>query len=275
MVAHRAEHRVVPAPVERTAPVKERVLLRSPAIGAAAIGAHFVALSYHRGMPHDRYAQGDAVALGDPLGPVFFARDPNQVASDLLGCLLVARTPDGVAGGIVVEAEAYLGAQDPGSHASTRDITKRNSVMYAEPGTVYVYLAYGCHRMLNLVCHAEEAAGAVLIRALEPTVGLDIMRERRVGVSSVRELCRGPGKLCSALAIELLDNGTALGNGRVAVYDCRREPPGEVAITGRVGLSEGHELEYRYYLKHSVFVSRGRLGPSRRRARAETEEGLA
>lgn len=194
------------------------------------------------------------------LGPDFFARRPEEVARELLGTLLESRSGGATTGGVIVEAEAYLGANDPGSHAATRGMTARNRVMYGPPGSVYVYFTYGNHHMVNLVCDAEGIAGAVLIRALEPRVGIEVMTERRGG-TSLRELCSGPGKLTQALGIDLTDNGTMLGEGRLVVYHSRRPSPDEIAVSGRVGLSAGHDLDLRYYLSGSPYVSKGRTGP--------------
>ncbi len=203
--------------------------------------------------------QDDAV-----LPASFFDRSPEVVAEDLLGKVLVSSAEEVVAGGTIVEAEAYLGAGDPGSHASTRGITPRNRVMYGPPGTVYVYFTYGNHHMINLVCGEEGVAGAVLIRALEPLVGVEQM-ERRRGGRQLHELCNGPGKLAQALGIDLSDNDTLLGEGRLVVYDAHRVPTAEVAVSGRVGLSAGHELDLRFYIKGNRFVSKGRTGPPPRR----------
>lgn len=194
-----------------------------------------------------------------PIGQPFFARDPRDVARDLLGTLLVSSAGARPTGGVVVETEAYLGIDDAGSHAATRGITARNSVMYQAPGTVYVYFTYGNHHMLNLVCEPEGVAGAVLIRALEPTVGIEEMRRRRGG-RPLKELCNGPGKLAQALGIDLKDNGTLLGGGRLQVYAGTRRVTGEIATSGRIGLSNGHELPFRFYVESNTFVSRGRTG---------------
>ena len=102
----------------------------------------------------------------------FFARPPEEVAVDLLGALVVTTVDGEETGGRIVEVEAYRGSDDPGSHAATRGITRRNATMYGPPGTAYVYFTYGNHHMLNFVCEPEGIAGAVLIRALEPTVAL-------------------------------------------------------------------------------------------------------
>lgn len=196
----------------------------------------------------------------------FFARDPGDVAPDLLGKLIASFSGGLWTGGHIVEVEAYRGADDPGSHASTKGITRRNAVMYGPPGSVYVYFTYGNHHMVNLVCCCEGEAGAVLLRAIEPVYGVEHMRTRR-GVSSERELTSGPGKLTQALGIDLSDNGTFLGEGRLVVYDSPGPRPEEIAVSGRVGLSAGHELHLRYYLEGNPFVSRGRTGPLRRSTR--------
>lgn len=204
-----------------------------------------------------------------PVAHEFFGRDPREVAPDLLGCI-AATVVDGVeTSGVIVETEAYLGAGDVGSHASTKGITARNAVMYGPPGSVYVYFTYGNHHMLNLVCEPEGIAGAVLLRALRPLSGIDAMTARRHG-RPVAELCNGPGKLAAALGVDLRDNTTLLGEGRISVYHGERPSPRDIGVSGRVGLREGHELELRYYVKGDPFVSKGRLGPlpPRRRTRS-------
>ena len=213
--------------------------------------------------------------VGGQLHRAFFDRDPREVAPDLLGKVLVS-TAGGVAtGGIIVETEAYLGTHDPGSHAATRGMTPRNEVMYGPPGTVYAYFTYGNHHMLNLVCGPEGEAGAVLVRALEPAIGLEAMRSRRVGRAD-RELANGPGKLAAALGIDLSHNRTVLGEGDLVVYDAAVPLDRAVASSGRVGLSAGHELEFRYFVSDSPYVSRGRTGPpssARTRRRTQGREG--
>jgi len=199
-----------------------------------------------------------------PLGRSFFARDTEVVAREVLGKVLVSTIGDAVTGGRIVESEAYLGVGDPGSHASTKGITARNAVMYGPPGSVYVYFTYGNHHMLNLVTEREGSAGAVLIRAIEPLLGAAVMEARRSGRAGV-SLTNGPGKLAAALGVDLSDNGTALGAGRLALYDAPA-PAESVASSGRIGLSSGHDLQLRYYLTANGYVSKGRTGrqPSRR-----------
>ena len=131
--------------------------------------------------------------------------------------------------------------------------------MYGPAGTVYVYFTYGCHHMLNLVCCEQGTAGAVLVRAIEPSINVESMRARRPGRRDA-DLCSGPGKLTQRLGVDLSDNGSTLGDGRVNVYDYERGERLDVGTSGRVGLSEGHELELRFYVIGSPYVSRGRTG---------------
>lgn len=195
----------------------------------------------------------------------FFERHTALVARDLLGKLLVSRADGAWVAGRIVETEAYLGSEDPGSHAATKGMTKRNAVMYGPPGTAYVYFTYGNHHMLNLVTEPHGIAGAVLIRAIEPLEGIDTMRARRNGRSDI-ELANGPGKLAAALGLTLADNGVPLGGGVLSVYDAESVPDDAVETSGRIGLSAGHDLHLRYYIRDSRHVSRGRTGPPARRA---------
>jgi DNA-3-methyladenine glycosylase len=195
------------------------------------------------------------------LSASFFARDTATVARDVIGKLLVSRAGGVLTGGRIVEAEAYLDRDDPGSHAATKGITKRNAVMYGPPGCAYVYFTYGSHFMLNLVTEDERVAGAVLVRAIEPQLGIDDMARRRGGRSR-SELANGPGKVAQALGLDLRDNGSVLGEGNVALFDA---PPlsASVAVSGRVGLSAGHDRALRFYIEGNRHVSRGRTGPRR------------
>jgi DNA-3-methyladenine glycosylase len=211
-------------------------------------------------------ARGFDPASADEIPAAFFARSPARVAPELLGCILASVAGGVLTAGVIVETEAYLGSEDAGSHASTKGITARNAVMYGPPGTAYVYFTYGNHHMLNLVCEPEGVAGAVLVRALRPLEGIAEMAARRGG-RALRELCNGPGKLAAALGVDLSDNGSTLGQGRISVYDGERPAGGDVAVSGRIGLSTGHDLELRFYLAHEPFVSRGRPGPLRPKRR--------
>jgi DNA-3-methyladenine glycosylase len=177
----------------------------------------------------------------------FFARSVHEVAPELIGATLLV---DGV-GGTIVEVEAY-DQEDPASHGF-RGPTPRNQVMFGPPGYAYVYRSYGIHWCVNLVCDVEGRAEAALIRALEPTQGLEAMRERR-GVDSVRALCSGPGKLCQALAITHEHDGLALDRKPFELRARASEP--EIVTGPRIGITRAAELPWRYALSGSRFLSR-------------------
>ncbi|HET6351229.1 MAG TPA: DNA-3-methyladenine glycosylase [Coriobacteriia bacterium] len=198
--------------------------------------------------------------FGTALEPSFFTNDAPQVARDLLGCVLASVADGALVAGRIVETEAYLGSDDPGSHAATKGMTRRNAVMYGPAGQAYVYFTYGNHHMLNVVADSEGRAAAVLIRAVEPLLGVDVMTNRRKG-RPLHELCNGPGKLAQAFGIDLRDNATVLGDGRLAVFAGEGVAAESVRSTGRIGLSAGHELPLRFLIADSPFVSRGRIGP--------------
>jgi DNA-3-methyladenine glycosylase len=177
----------------------------------------------------------------------FFARSVHEVAPDLIGATLLV---DGV-GGRIVEVEAY-DQEDPASHAF-RGQTARNAVMFGAPGHAYVYRSYGIHWCVNFVCDAPGRAEAVLIRALEPTRELDVMRERR-GVDAERSLCSGPGKLCQALGLTREHNGLALDEPPFALLARSGTP--EIVTGPRIGITRATERSWRYGLEGSPFLSR-------------------
>jgi DNA-3-methyladenine glycosylase len=187
-------------------------------------------------------------APGAALEREFFDRPPRVVAADLIGCVLLH---DGV-GGTIVETEAYE-ADDPACHAFGGP-TARNVPLFGPPGMTYVYLCYGIHAMFNLVTETEGTAAAVLVRALEPTAGLDAMRSRR-GQSDPRALCSGPGKICEALAIELSQTGMdALAEPFTLLGPSRPDP--EIVAGPRIGLTKAADYPWRYCLAGSRFLSR-------------------
>ena len=179
----------------------------------------------------------------------FYDRDPPQVAVDLLGCTLVHETADGVASGVIVETEAYR-PEDPACHAY-KGPTMRNRTIFGRPGLAYVYLSYGIHRLLNAVCEGEDVGSAVLIRALRPLEGLEIMSRRR---KRSTHLCDGPGRLAQALGIELTQDGVDLTNGRLYISP-GDVPEGEILATTRIGISRGTELPWRYLVEGEKDVS--------------------
>jgi DNA-3-methyladenine glycosylase len=182
----------------------------------------------------------------------FFDRSVHDVARDLIGCTVA----HGETAGVIVETESYH-ADDPACHAFVGP-TARNEVLFAPPAHAYVYFSYGVHSLLNFVAEPEGDAAAVLIRALEPVRGIDVMRARR-GIDRVEDLCSGPGKLTQALGIGLELNGVPLADGPILVSersDGWRRPH---VVTGpRIGITKAADLPWRFCAADSRFVSRPR-----------------
>jgi DNA-3-methyladenine glycosylase len=185
--------------------------------------------------------------------PEFYARPVLEVARDLIGC----RVSHGDASGIIVETEAYHHSE-PACHAYV-GLTPRTRTLFGPPGFAYVYRSYGLHALLNAVCESEDVGAAVLIRALEPLEGIGAMRARRgrAGEGHLEDLCSGPGKLSQALGIDVSLNATSLSRGPIRIGP----RPGGVAappvVTGaRVGITRAMELQWRFCLAGSRFVSR-------------------
>jgi DNA-3-methyladenine glycosylase len=184
------------------------------------------------------------------LKPAFYQRPVLDVARDLIGCVV---SHEGAAG-VIVETEAYH-ESEPASHAYV-GLTERNRVLFGPPGKAYLYRSYGIHACLNAVCDLDGVGAAVLIRALEPTEGIELMRERR-GLERLEDLCSGPGKLTQALAIELDLNGSDLTAGPIVIAGkprAWRNAP--VSADRRIGITKAVELPWRFSATGSRFVSR-------------------
>ena len=174
----------------------------------------------------------------------FFARPTIVVAQALLGHTLFHETSQGLVGGRIVEVEAYRGPQDPGSHAY-RGMTRRNSVMFGPPGHLYVYFTYGMHHCCNVVTEKDGVAGAVLLRAVEPTHGLDIMETRRI-TDDPHLLAKGPGRLCQAFGFAREHDGLDLVDGPAWISRTKRlKAP--IKASARIGLRAGIDEPWRYY----------------------------
>ena len=192
-----------------------------------------------------------------PFPREFYLQDTLTVAQALLGQLVWRRLPSGeVLSGIIVETEGYL-TGDPACHAY-RGETPRNRTMFGPPGHAYVYFTYGLHMMLNLVCAPEGIAEAVLIRAIEPTEGVETMRLNRGGIESTLQLTNGPGKLAQALALTRQhDNGLDVTDSKSDLQiRPHPHPPFETVSTTRIGISQGVEAPWRFYIKGNRWVSR-------------------
>ncbi len=208
--------------------------------------------------------------MAAPLPASFYRRPVLEVAPELVGCTVV----HGAARGVIVETEAYH-QEEPACHAYA-GLTPRTSTLFGPPGVAYVYRSYGIHALLNAVCEPEGVGAAVLIRALRPAAGIALMRRRRLAASRrgaarrlaasrrgapaarempVRELCSGPGRLTQALGIELRENGTSLASGPVVILP-RERPPGQVAVSTRIGITKAAELPWRFSLLGDENVSK-------------------
>jgi DNA-3-methyladenine glycosylase len=174
-----------------------------------------------------------------------------EVARDLLGKILV----HGQTAGRIVETEAYLGGDDLAAH-SARGITNRTRVIFGPPGHAYVYFIYGMYECLNLVCESAGKPGCVLIRALEPLDGIELMQQRRPHARSLRDLASGPGKLTLAMGITRNQNGADVTRGSLVVRKPRIERPVEIVVTQRIGIKQSADLPLRFVIGGNPFVSR-------------------
>ena len=174
----------------------------------------------------------------------------------MLGKYLVRKHPAGVTVGRIVESEAYIGPEDKACHAS-RGRTQRTEIMFGQAGHAYIYLIYGFHCMLNIVTEKEDFPSAVLIRAVEPLKGIELMRARR-GVDELTNLASGPGKLCTAFAIDRTLNGNDLC-GKILYVEDRDEPSPKIAATPRIGVDYAGKWKHkpwRFLIKGNQFVSK-------------------
>lgn len=200
----------------------------------------------------------DFAALA-PLPRRFYNRDVATVARALLGKVVIRDGPPGLVAGRIVETEAYLADDDPASH-SHRGPTRRNAAMFGPPGRAYVY-AIHAKWCFNTVTEPAGRGSGVLVRALEPLAGVDLMRQRR-GRDGPRELTRGPARLCQALAIDRQLNQWDLTLGEVlwiAGDGQHPPPPAQVAVTPRIGITRAADLPLRFALRDCPFVSGRRI----------------
>lgn len=194
---------------------------------------------------------------GRSLARRFFARDTVRVARDLLGCVLESRV-DGIrTAGRIVEVEAYVGPHDPAAHGYGNRRTARNAALFGPPGSSYVYFIYGVHWCFNAVTERDGFPAAVLVRALEPLIGVEAMETRR-GMNDPRRLCAGPGRLCQALGITGAHNARPLATGPVRILRPQRRPRLRINVSPRVGISKASDWPLRFFVERSPFVSQRR-----------------
>jgi DNA-3-methyladenine glycosylase len=192
--------------------------------------------------------------FGPILKRAFYARPTIDVARDLLGKVVV----HGPTAGMIVETEAYPGGEDLASH-SARGITPRTRVIFGQPGHAYVYFIYGMYCCLNVVCEPDGTAGGVLVRALEPLTGIEIMQSRRAAARKVEDLASGPGKLTLALAITLQHNGADVTRGSLVVREPLEKRRFDIRVTPRIGISQCVDAPLRFLIGGNRSVSKSPL----------------
>ena len=192
--------------------------------------------------------------LGAPLAVPFYDRPTELVARELLGAVIECSTPQGITRGRIVETEAYLGPDDPACHAAA-GLTARTQHLFGPPGLAYVYLIYGMYWCFNAVTRESGHGAAVLVRAVHPMDGLELMRQRRPKVTKERDLTNGPGKLCLAMGIVGAMSGTSLRDGPVVLRRGEPVPDADVEVTPRVGITQAADWPLRYLVRGDPFVS--------------------
>ena len=202
-----------------------------------------------------RAAAPAPVAAGAPLPRSFYDRDTALVSRELLGAVLECRTPDGVASGRIVETEEYMGPDDPACHA-VAGLTERTKHLFGPPGVAYVYFIYGMYWCFNAVTRERGHGSAVLVRAIEPLAGEELMRARRPRARKRTDLTNGPGKLCLALGIAAEHNGRWLDEPPLRILAGEPVPDARVVVTPRIGITRAAEWPLRYFVDGNPFVSK-------------------
>jgi DNA-3-methyladenine glycosylase len=192
--------------------------------------------------------------LGPPLSAAFYDRATELVARELLGTVLECATPEGITRGRIVETEAYLGPDDPACHAAA-GLTARTQHLFGPPGRAYVYLIYGMYWCFNAVTRERGHGAAVLVRAVHPVDGMELMRRRRPNVRRERDLTNGPGKLCLAMGIVGAMSGSSLRAGPVVIRAGEPLPDADVEVTPRIGITQAAAWPLRYLVRDDPFVS--------------------
>ena len=204
--------------------------------------------------------------MGRSLPSSFYDRPTELVARELIGAILEHESTEGVASGRIVETEAYLGPHDPACHA-VAGRTERTWHLHGPPGVAYVYFIYGVHWCFNAVTREEGHGSAVLVRAIEPLHGVELMRGRRPGARRDVDLTNGPGKLCQALAIDGSLDGARLDRGPLRIRRGKPVADTDVDVTARIGISRAADWPLRWFVRGNPYVSLGRPGVSRPRRR--------
>ena len=196
--------------------------------------------------------------MGRVLPRAFYERETEIVAREMLGTVLECETDVGLASGIIVETEAYLGEHDLACHAAAGR-TARTEALYGPPGTSYVYFIYGMYWCFNAVTRTEGLPSAVLVRALEPLSGTALMHERRPGIRNEVDLTNGPGKLCTALGIIGSMSAKSLQRKPLVIREGKPVPDEKVEVTTRIGITRSADWPLRWLVKGNRFVSKGKV----------------
>jgi DNA-3-methyladenine glycosylase len=196
--------------------------------------------------------------VGRVLPRAFYARETEIVAREMLGTVLECEREDGLASGIIVETEAYLGEHDLACHAAAGR-TARTEALYGPPGTSYVYFIYGMYWCFNAVTRAVDLPSAVLVRALEPLDGIALMHKRRPLVKNDVDLTNGPGKLCKALGIDGSLSEKSLQRKPLRIREGEPVPDERVEVTTRIGITKSADWPLRWIVRGNRFVSRAKL----------------
>jgi DNA-3-methyladenine glycosylase len=192
--------------------------------------------------------------LGSPLPSRFYDRATELVGRDLLGAVLECTTAEGVTRGRIVETEAYLGPDDPACHA-VAGLTPRTEHLFGPPGLAYVYFIYGMYWCFNAVTRERGHGAAVLVRAVHPLSGVELMRQRRPKVKKDRDLTNGPGKLCLAMGIVGTMSGHSLRDGPIVIREGEPVGDDEVVVTPRVGITQAADWPLRYLVRDDPYLS--------------------
>lgn len=196
--------------------------------------------------------------MGRVLPRAFYQRETEIVAREMLGAVLECETEDGLASGIIVETEAYLGEHDLACHAAAGR-TARTEALYGPPGTSYVYFIYGMYWCFNAVTREVDLPSAVLVRALEPLEGIALMHKRRPRIKRDVDLTNGPGKLCTALGIDGSMSGKSLQRKPLRIREGNPVPDDKVEVTPRIGITKCADWPLRWIVRGNRFVSRAKL----------------
>jgi DNA-3-methyladenine glycosylase len=195
---------------------------------------------------------------GKILPREFYNRETELVARDMLGTVLECETADGIASGIIVETEAYLGEHDLACHAAAGR-TARTEHLYGPPGIAYVYFIYGMYWCFNAVTRRAGEPSAVLVRALEPLDGIALMHKRRPRIKNVADVTNGPGKLCTALGITGAMTGKALQRRPLVIRQGEPVADDQIEVTTRIGITKSADWPLRWIVRGNRFVSRGKV----------------